>query len=133
MKLNKESRKISRQLFQSAFANGRLDDAQAKLAVKKLIAAKPRHCVGILKAFQRLVWLELERHRVLIESASPLDYSAKNKLVADLQKKYGETLAAEFKINPELIGGLRIKIGNDVWDDTISDRLSRLSNILNQP
>lgn len=132
MKLNKEAGKVSRQLFQCAFANGHLDTARVEAIVKKIVEEKPRYYLSILKAFQRLVRLEIEKHQALIESATPLPPEDSVKIVTDLQKKYGADLSIEFKTDPALIGGLRIKIGNDVWDDTVSSRLNRLQNNLSK-
>jgi F0F1-type ATP synthase delta subunit len=47
-----------------------------------------------------------------------------------LRAKYGEDLATEFRVSQDLIGGLRITIGNDVWDSTVHGRLARLESNL---
>jgi len=52
--------------------------------------------------------------------------------VTDLKAKYGSDLATDFKINPDLLGGLRIKIGSDVWDGSVRNRLTRLGEELAQ-
>ena len=45
----------------------------------------------------------------------------------DLAKDYGSNLAIEFKSNPDLLGGLRIKVGDDVLDGSVKGRLDRLA------
>jgi F-type H+-transporting ATPase subunit delta len=47
-----------------------------------------------------------------------------------LKVRYGEDLTTEFRTNPELLGGLRIKIGDDVWDGSVRNRLSQLQEQL---
>jgi F-type H+-transporting ATPase subunit delta len=42
--------------------------------------------------------------------------------------KYGVDLAFEFRTNPELLGGLKIRVGNDVFDGSVKGRLDRLAN-----
>jgi F-type H+-transporting ATPase subunit delta len=132
MKFNKEVRKLSRQLFQASFTDGRLDPAKVKAITAKVIEAKPRHFIDVLKNYQRLVRLETEKHHAVIESAGPLDRSTSEQLENNLRSKYGRDLTTEFKISPDLIGGLRIKLGSDVWDGTIRNRLDRLQNQLAQ-
>lgn len=130
MKLDKDSRKLSRALYEASLTDGRLDGAKVSAVTRQIIASKPRHYVGILKEYQRLVRLEVERHHALIESATPLDGGMADQLVSNLRNKYGADLTTEFKVNPELLGGLRIKIGSDVFDGSVRERLNRLETSL---
>jgi F-type H+-transporting ATPase subunit delta len=90
------------------------------------VESRPRNAIGVLKEYQRLVRLEVEQHQALIESAVELDQATSGQLVANLKAKYGADLSTEFRVTPELLGGIRIKIGSDVFDSSIRERLSRL-------
>ena len=46
---------------------------------------------------------------------------------AGLARIYGRGLETSFGENPELIGGLRIKVGSDVYDGTVRARLAALA------
>jgi len=46
--------------------------------------------------------------------------------VTNLRRRYGDDLTTEFRTNPDLLGGLRIKIGDDVWDGSVKNRLHKL-------
>ena len=48
--------------------------------------------------------------------------------MAGLAKQYGPDLEAHYQINPALLGGLRIRVGNDVFDGSVQGRLDRLAN-----
>ena len=50
--------------------------------------------------------------------------------MANLKRKYGSDLTAEFVVNPELLGGMRIRVGSDVWDSSVRNRLQRLQQQL---
>jgi F-type H+-transporting ATPase subunit delta len=128
MKLDKDSRKLSKQLFQASFTDGRIDGAKVATIGRKVADSKPRNSLGILKEFQRLIRLEVEKHHAVIESAAALDDGTKKQLLANLQSKYGNDLTTEFKVSPELLGGLRIKIGSDVFDSSVRERLNRLES-----
>jgi F-type H+-transporting ATPase subunit delta len=130
MKLDKDSRKLSKQLFQASFTDGRIDGVKVAAIGKKVADSKPRNSLGILKEFQRLIRLEIEKHHAIIESAAPLDEGTKRQLLKNLRAKYGSDLTTEFSVSPELLGGLRIKIGSDVFDSSVSERLNRLENQL---
>ena len=48
--------------------------------------------------------------------------------VADrLKRIYGAGLEISFDRNPALIGGLRVKVGSDLYDDSVQARLERLA------
>lgn len=126
MKLDKDSRKLSKQLFSASFTEGRLDEKKVSVIAKKVAESKPRNALGILKEFHRRVRLEAAKHHAIVESAVALDAATTKQLTASLRTQYGKDLSTEFKISPELLGGLRIKIGSDVIDSSVRDRLSRL-------
>jgi F-type H+-transporting ATPase subunit delta len=47
---------------------------------------------------------------------------------ANLEKQYGAGLNIGFSVNPGLIGGLRIKVGSDVYDGSVAGRLAALKS-----
>jgi F-type H+-transporting ATPase subunit delta len=130
MKATKDARKVSRQLFRHSFTLGKLDEEKISQMVQTVIATKPRRYIDVLKDYQRLLQLEVEKRHAVIESATPLNRSLGDRIVANLRAKYGEDLTTEFRTNPELLGGLRIKIGNDVWDGSVKSRLNQLQEQL---
>ena len=126
MKLSKDARKMSKQLFQASFDGKRLDAGRVRIVANQIATSKPRNFIGILKEYQRLIRLEVEKHHARIESAVPLDDDTRAKLLETLRAQYGTDVTSEFKVTPELIGGLRVKIGSDVWDSSVRNRLERL-------
>jgi F-type H+-transporting ATPase subunit delta len=126
MKLTKEVRRISRELFRGSFTGGKLDEARVRVFARFIAEKKPRHHIDLLKNYHRLIRLESEKQTAVIESAVPLDSGAQAQVVAGLKARYGADLTADFKINPALIGGMRVKIGSDVWDGSVQSRLVRL-------
>lgn len=130
MKLNKESRRLSKDLFRASFTDGRLDENKVRGFVQQIVAGKPRHYVDILKSYQRQIRLEVEKRHATIESATELDHGAGERVLHDLRAKYGHDITATFSVNPALIGGLRIRIGDDVFDGSVQGRLARLEQEL---
>jgi F-type H+-transporting ATPase subunit delta len=126
MKISKEARRTSRQLFRVCMVDGKLDEARVRLVMKQVVASKPRGYVGILDFFVHQVRGELEKQRAQVESASPLDASQHDQLQKSLNAKYGRELALEFSLKPELLGGIRVRVGSDVWDGSVKARLENL-------
>jgi len=130
MKLTKEVRKVTKELFQLSFTDGQLDPGKVNNVVTRIVAAKPRHYVDILKNYHRLIRLDLDKRHAVIESAAALSPETSEHVLRDLKGKYGEGLTTDFRVNPELIGGLRIRVGSDVWDGSVHGRLDRLDREL---
>ena len=130
MKINKETRQIAKGLLRSSFVDGRLDSSRVASLVKSLAEKKPRNYMKALEAYKRLLRLEVEKRSATIETATELAPEAGEQIVANLKRKYGGDLAAKFVVNPELLCGMRIRVGSDVWDSSVRNRLHRLQQQL---
>lgn len=126
MKISKEIRRLSAKLVRASFVEGALDRGRVKGFVASIVKNKPRNYIQLLENYQRLLRLEADKRSALIESATALDEAAGKQIVADLQKRYGRGLNTEFSVNPALLGGVRIRVGSDVWDSSVRNRLERL-------
>jgi F-type H+-transporting ATPase subunit delta len=130
MKLNKEIRQLSRKMLQASFTDGQLDPGRIASLVDSLVTLKPRNYIDVLKNYKRLLRLELEKRSAKIETASEMDPTMRSEIEANLKSKYGNDLATEFHVDPQLLGGMRIRVGNDVWDGSVRNRLERLQHEL---
>ena len=130
MKLNKEIRRLSRKMLQASFTDGQLDPGRISSLVDSLITQKPRNYIDVLKNYRRLLRLELEKRHATVETSSEVDPAIRSEIVANLKSKYGNDLSTEFNVDPRLLGGMRVRVGNDVWDGSVRNRLERLQHEL---
>jgi F-type H+-transporting ATPase subunit delta len=128
MKITKQAKREAKELFCACLANGLLEDNRVRQAVQRVLAARPRGYLAILSHFQRLVKLDLQRRTAKIESATPLAADLQASVQAGLSRIYGPGLDTSFMQNPALIGGLRIKVGSDVYDGSVQARLAALQD-----
>jgi len=126
MKINKEIRRLSREMVRASFTDGQLDRGKIASLVQSLIAKRPRNYIGILQNYKRLLRLEIEKRHARIESASELSAETNSRILQNLKKKYGRDLTTEFVVNRELLAGMRIRVGSDVWDGSVRHRLESL-------
>jgi F-type H+-transporting ATPase subunit delta len=127
MKISKQARRDGKALFNTCRVNGVLDENRVRQAVGQMIAQKPRGYVAILSHFQRLVKLDIERRAARVESAAPLTDEIATTVKAELAWRYGQDLNVSFAVNKDLIGGLRVKVGSDVYDGSVRARLDALA------
>jgi F-type H+-transporting ATPase subunit delta len=130
MKLNKEIRRLSRKMLQASFTDGQLDPGRIASLVDSLVTQKPRNYIDVLKNYKRLLRFELEKRHATIETASEVDPAIRSEIEANLKSKYGNDLSTEFHVDPQILGGMRIRVGSDVWDGSVRNRLERLQHDL---
>ena len=126
MKATKQARREGKQLFRLCLVNGLIEEKRARQVVQQIVAAKPRGYLATLSYFQRLVELDCARHTAKIESALKLPADLQASVQAGLARVYGPGLTTSFAENPALIGGVRIRVGSDVYDGSVQGRLAAL-------
>jgi len=128
VKISKQAKRDAKQLLTSCRVNGLLDEPRVRQAVKEVIAHKPRGYMAILSHFLRLVKLDVERRTARVESAVASPDALKSSITTNLSRQYGPGLHVNFAVNQELVGGLRVKVGSDVYDGSIKARLAALED-----
>ena len=80
----------------------------------------------ILDEFVHLYYRHNNVAEVEVESVKKLSSAQDKKLVGVLEKLLGQKVTVAYKICPELIGGLKVRFGSEMFDDTVAAKLSRL-------
>jgi F-type H+-transporting ATPase subunit delta len=126
MTVSKQAKREAKELFRCCQVNGLMEEGRARTAVRRVLETRPRGYPAILTHFQRLVKFELQRRTARIESPIALPPELQATIQAGLARAYGPGLYVSIAQNPALIGGLRIKVGSDVYDGSIKARLAAL-------
>jgi F-type H+-transporting ATPase subunit delta len=66
----------------------------------------------------------------MIESAYPIEPAQLGPVVAALEKRFGRKLNASVVVVPELIGGIRVAVGDEVLDTSVKARLEQMKAAL---
>lgn len=118
---------MGRELLRASFTDGQLDRGKVANLLEVIVSKKPRHYLDILQFYKRLLRLELDKRHARIESAERLSPEVTAQVVQQLNRRYGNDLTTEFVVDPTLLGGMRVRVGSDVWDSTVKSRLERLA------
>ncbi len=128
MKVTKDAAAAGRRLFRLCSPQGKLDEDKLRHMFKAIAERKPRNFKGILATLHRLTRLDLAKRHVIVESAQLLDNATASDISNKITTQHGEGLTFEYKINPALLGGIRIRKGDDVWDGSVKAKLDKLAN-----
>jgi F-type H+-transporting ATPase subunit delta len=93
--------------------NGRLD-------VLPTIAAQVRTLVNAAQGV----------NEAIVQSAFELSDESLNDLAATLEKRFGRSLKLTVALAPELIGGVRVVVGDEVFDTSVKARLEQMKSAL---
>ncbi len=80
----------------------------------------------ILKTFEHLYYQKKDIVEVEVDSVKPLSAVQDKKLRENLEKVLGKKIAVTYAVKPEILGGLRVRYGSDMIDDTLAHKLNRL-------
>jgi len=126
MKIDRHSRQSAKKYFLACRKpDGSVDEANVREIVQLLVDQKPRNYLPILTHLHRLIELTLDENSVRVESATPLADQGAG-VFSSLEKRYGPASRTSYSENPALLGGLRIRRGNNIWDGSLIGRLNRL-------
>ena len=128
MKTTKQIRREAKQLLRLCIVNGSLDEDRVRQVVQRVLESKRRGSLTLATHFERLVKLDRSRHTATVESAAPLSPDLKANVQAGLERIYGPRIITSFAESPALIGGMRIKVGSDVYDGSLKAALTALEN-----
>lgn len=130
MRIGRQARRDARTLYRACRTDGLLNEDRVRKTVGLVLDQRPRGHLSILNEFQRLVRLDIQRRTARVESAEELTPTVRAEIVATLEKEHGTGLLLTFVVDPTLIGGLRIQVGSQIFDGSISGRLSAIESLL---
>jgi F-type H+-transporting ATPase subunit delta len=90
---------------------------------------------GFSASLSRLVELAAarrDRSVAYVTTAVPLTDEEEDRLAARLAEMYGRQVSVKIDVDPRIIGGMRVKIGSDLYDGTVARRLAEVRTALSK-
>jgi F-type H+-transporting ATPase subunit delta len=114
-----------RELLRQIFA-GRVDDLVLNLLLLLLDERRLRLLDQVTREFR--IMADEARGIALVEviSARPLSRPAEEALKRGLERKLGRRVRMECRVDPALVGGVQVKIGDTLYDGSVRGQLERL-------
>ena len=122
----KQVARKAKKLFRLCLVSGWLDEDRARRVVHEIVAARQRGYLRVLRQFGRLLKVLQEQHSARVECAVPSTPEIESSVRHRIESLYGPGIATVFAHNPHLIGGMRIRVGSDVYDGSILNGLTAL-------
>lgn len=130
MRANKKTKALAKQLFKLSLVNGAVSADQVAGVLGYIEKNVPRHALALLQLYHRAIATELAKSNALVEHAGPISDGTLKLIESALTRKYKRPVAATARPNAKLLAGLRVRIGSDVYESSVSGQLAALSSAL---
>jgi len=128
MKTARQAEHEAEALWRACLINGMPDPARTRLVVDQAIASNRTGTLAVLKHLYRRLRLDAAKRSATVASATPLDAQLQGEVQRAVASQYGQGIATSFVVDPELIGGLRVQVGSDLYDGSVKAELAALAS-----
>ena len=123
----KQVQQLARQFFQLSLVNGILSAEHVGGVLAYIEKHPPPQMLAVLRAYQKLVATEVARGEAIVEHAGPITPAALANITAAMTQRYGRPVTSFARPNDDLLAGLRIRVGDDVYESSVASQLATLA------
>ncbi len=127
---DRHAQQLARQLFKLSIVDGAVSADRVAGVLEYVEAHRPANPLMVLRAYRRLIATEVGRGQAVIEHAGSLPDAVVKSIAAAMTKKYSRPVTAVAQPNAALLAGLRVHIGDDVYESSVAGQLSALASAL---
>lgn len=123
----KKAQQFARQLFKLSIVNGVVSPEHVAGVLQYVERHKVAHSLMVLKAYARLIGNELAKSHAVVEHAGAISDATLSTIAAAMTRKYSRPVTATAKPNPALLAGVRVQVGDDVYESSVASQLDALA------
>jgi F-type H+-transporting ATPase subunit delta len=127
MDKHKKINRLARRLINVSTVKGDLNESELWQGILQLKESGFKQLVPLLKALRPKISQAVAWQTIEVTSPTKLSDSAIASLKSVFEKKYNRPVQVSTKLDPALIGGLQVRIGDDVYDASVSTHLKRIA------
>lgn len=129
MKKSKLLQKTIDKLVDASFKDGKILESQVVKSVKLLKSLPKYEAIWALSGYLKGMKRQERQHTMYIETVIPLSLTHISKIKKIVEKKVKITKVFT-AINPEILGGFILKVGDEVWDQSMLDKLNQVKEAI---
>jgi len=127
MKRDKKITKLAKKLVELSLDNGVVTEAKVAEVLSGLKQVQHRQHLTVLKTYLAYLRREIALQTAVVSTPSSLSDATLKEIEANFTKIYGRTISAVTQQDTSLIAGVRVRVGDDVYDASVAGRLQRLA------
>lgn len=123
----KQVQQLARQLFRLSVVDGEVSAERVAGVLAYVEKNRPAHPVAVLRSYQRLIAAEIARCRAVVDHAGPLAAGVLEAISAAMTRRYSRRITGSARRNDSLIAGVRVRVGDDVYESSVAGQLEQLA------
>lgn len=129
MKNRKLLLKLVQKSVEQSFEKGKLDEKRAQGFIETFKKLNLNEAIFCLETYQKLLKQELSKSEAMVYSAIKLSTEEQKKMIKKLYTLYS-ILYTSFQTDPSLLGGIKVKIGDTIFDDTVKSKIKEVKGVI---
>lgn len=125
----RQLQKIVKKLADLSFKEGRILELQVTRSIKALKSLPRSQAIASLGEYLKSIRRMERQFTMYIETAIPLPEMTVKKMRKIVEKKNKITKVIT-NINPEILGGFKLKVGDEVWDESILGKIKQVKEAI---
>ena len=123
----RKAQQFARQLFKMSIVDGVVSAERVSGVLAYIEKHRPANPVMVLKAYARYLAAELAKGEAVVEHAGAINAATLAAIAATMTTKYGRPVTAAARPNAALLAGLRVHVGDDIYESSVAGQLAALS------
>lgn len=145
MKKDKQLQKLINKLVEKGFVDGKIIENQVTKAIKFLKSLPRTDAIWALSEYLKLLRRKEREHTMYIETTIPLSTEQIKKAKKIVERKVNPSVTLRVNgersqtikitkvlvnINPEILGGFKLRIGDEIWDESILGKIQKVKEAI---
>ena len=131
MKRDQKITKLAKKLVELSKDNGVVTESKVSEVLAGLQQVQHRNHLKVLKTFLNYLRRELALQTAVVSTPASLSDDALKAIEVQFSKLYNRPVNAVTQGDTSLIAGVRVRVGDDVYDASVAGRLQRLAESVN--
>lgn len=121
--------KMINKLAEFSFRDGILMESQVIKTIKLLKLQPASEAIQALSEYLKQIKRKQRQHTMYVETVIPLSSTQIKEMKKIVEKKVRITKVLT-NINPRILGGFKLRIGDEIWDQTILGKLNQVKEVI---
>ena len=123
--------KLAKKLLELSKDSGVVTESKVGEVLAGLQQVQDRHHLTVLKTFLNYLRREVALQTAVVSTPTKLSDDALKAIEVQFSKLYNRPVSAVTQTDTNLIAGVRVRVGDDVYDASVAGRLQRLAESVN--
>lgn len=131
MTRDKKVLQFAKKLVELSREDGIVTDAKIADVLAGIRQVKPRHGLLVLEAYLNYIKKAIAEQTAVVATPGALDADALAVIESNFSKVYDRKITAVTTTDESLIAGVKVRVGDDVYDSSVAGHLKRIAESVN--